>query len=704
MWSKVGHFSKALSKGVKTTTWIWNLHADCHDFDIQQPTQAIPIKVFSANLGHLAVVFFWLGGMHFHGAYFSNISAWHCDPKHVQPSAQIVWSIVGQDILNADVGGYFQGLYITSGFFQLWRSEGIISMVHLKYAATAAGIMSILCLIGGYCHMHINFATPHFYRKFKCLAIHHLALFLGFGSLAWSAHQIHVSLPINRFLDAGIDPSLIPWPQDLLFGNIMRLVFRRFGTSPLVDFSLFLPKGVSLFSFAVNGATGAIFLGIQAAHHFYLAVTLILSAFVLQVWNPFLIYGRVQFWPFSPRNRTSDHAQLTAALLLWSTASMVFAHHSYALSCYPYLATDYATVLCLFTHHAWICGFLLVGAGAHAGIFMVRDFGLITANPKSTVAPSNTLTSISLEILNHRCIVTGHLAYVTLWLGLHSFGLYVHNDTLQALSRPASMFSDNAIQLKPIFGIWVQSLRLVSFDIELLDNKIVYQTQELGTADFMVHHIHAFTIHCTLLILLKGVLYARNSRLIADKAELGFRYPCDGPGRGGTCQVSPWDHVFLGVFWMYNCISVVIFHFFWKMQSDVWGTYNSASNTIEHISGGDWSVNSGTINGWLRNFLWSQEAQVIQSYGSSLSQYGLVFLIAHFVWAFSLMFLFSGRGYWQELIESILWAHHKLKVVPAIQPRALSISHGRAVGVTHYILGGIGVTNAFFQCRIISLS
>jgi photosystem I P700 chlorophyll a apoprotein A1 len=39
-----------------------------------------------------------------------------------------------------------------------------------------------------------------------------------------------------------------------------------------------------------------------------------------------------------------------------------------------------------------------------------------------------------------------------------------------------------------------------------------------------------------------------------------------------------------------------------------------------------------------------------------------MFLGAHFVWAFSLMFLFSGRGYWQELIESIVWAHNKLKV------------------------------------------
>ena len=111
-----------------------------------------------------------------------------------------------------------------------------------------------------------------------------------------------------------------------------------------------------------------------------------------------------------------------------------------------------------------------------------------------------------------------------------------------------------------------------------------------------------------------------------------------------------------------------------------------------------------TINGWLRDFLWSQASQVIQSYGSAISAYGLIFLGAHFIWAFSLMFLFSGRGYWQELIESIVWAHNKLKLAPAIQPRALSITQGRAVGLAHYLLGGIGTTWAFFLARIISVS
>jgi photosystem I P700 chlorophyll a apoprotein A1 len=272
--------------------------------------------------------------------------------------------------------------------------------------------------------------------------------------------------------------------------------------------------------------------------------------------------------------------------------------------------------------------------------------------------------------------------------------------------------------LQPIFAQWIQKTHILAptltapseisstsivwgGDLLTVGGKIALIPIPLGTADFIVHHIHAFTIHVTVLILLKGVLYARSSRLIPDKANLGFRFPCDGPGRGGTCQVSAWDHVFLGLFWMYNSLSIVIFNFSWKIQSDVWGSVTS--NGVSHITGGNFAQSANTVNGWLRDFLWAQSSQVIQSYGSALSAYGLIFLGAHFVWAFSLMFLFSGRGYWQELIESIIWAHAKLKVAPIIQPRALSITQGRAVGVAHYLLGGIATTWSFFLARIISV-
>ena len=114
---------------------------------------------------------------------------------------------------------------------------------------------------------------------------------------------------------------------------------------------------------------------------------------------------------------------------------------------------------------------------------------------------------------------------------------------MQALNRPEDLFADTSIQLKPVF----LQATLIHFYLSVLDTQVLHISQELGTADFLIHHIHALTIHIPVLVLLKGVLYATSSRLVSDKLELGFRYPCDGPGRGGTCQISPWDHVFLAL-------------------------------------------------------------------------------------------------------------------------------------------------------------
>ena len=98
-WAKPGHFSRTLAKGPKTTTWIWNLHADAHDFDSQTNSlEDISRKIFSAHFGQLAIIFFWSSGMHFHGAYFSNYSAWLANPITIKPITQEVWPIVGQEL------------------------------------------------------------------------------------------------------------------------------------------------------------------------------------------------------------------------------------------------------------------------------------------------------------------------------------------------------------------------------------------------------------------------------------------------------------------------------------------------------------------------------------------------------------------------------------------------------------------------------
>ena len=723
-WAQPGHFSRTLAKGPKTTTWIWNLHADAHDFDSQTSSlEDISRKIFSAHFGQLAIIFIWVSQAYFHGARFSNYSAWLSNPTTVKPSAQVVWPVVGQEVLNGDVGGGFAGVQITSGWFHIWRASGITNETELYWTSIGGMFMAALMVFAGWFHYHKAAPKLEWFQNAESMMNHHLAGLLGLGCLSWSGHQIHISLPINKLLDAGVAPQEIPLPHELLFNSdLMAQLYPSFKQGLVPFFTLNWSEYSDFLTFkgGLNPVTGSLWLSDTAHHHLALAVLFIFAGHMYRTnWGighsmkdileahkgPLTGEGHKGLYEVLT---TSWHAQLAINLAMMGSLSIIVAHHMYAMPPYPYIGIDYATQLSLFTHHMWIGGFCICGAGAHASIFMVRDY-----------SPVQNYNNLLDRVLRHRDAIISHLNWACIFLGMHAFGMYIHNDTMQALGRPQDMFSDKAIQLQPIFAQWVQAVNFAApgttapnalatssyafgGDIVAVNGKIAMMPIKLGTADFMVHHIHAFTIHVTVLILLKGVLFARSSRLIPDKANLGFRFPCDGPGRGGTCQSSAWDSVFLGLFWMYNCISVTIFHFSWKMQSDVWGTVQ-ADGSVTHITGGNFAQSAITINGWLRDFLWAEASQVIQSYGSALSAYGVIFLGAHFIWAFSLMFLFSGRGYWQELIESIVWAHNKLNVAPAIQPRALSITQGRAVGLAHYLIGGIGTTWAFFLARIISV-
>ncbi len=758
-WFKPGWFERSLAKGPKTTTWIWDLHALAHDFEVQtSDREDIARKIFAAHFGHLAIVFIWLSVSFFYGALSSNFTAWIDNPTGLKPSAQLVWPVFGQEVLNdpatAVKGFETGGIVMTSGLFHLWRAVGFTNSTQLLATAVGGLVAAAICLFGGWFHYHVRAPKLEWFQNVESMLNHHLAGLLGLGCLGWTGHLIHVALPVNAMLDQGMKAADIPLPQVYLFDTaFMAKFYPSFsqGLTPFFTGNWAAYSDFLTFKGGLNPQTGSLWMTDIAHHHLALAVMFIVAGHMYRTngpWNPLGLGHSIKEileahkGPFTGEGHkglyevltTSWHAQLAINLAMAGSISIITAHHMYAMNPYPYMGIDYATQISLFTHHMWIGGFLIVGAGAHAAIFMVRDYD-----------PALNQNNVLDRMLRHRDAIISHLNWVCLFLGFHSFGLYIHNDTMQALGRPNDMFADWAIKLEPVFAQFVQTIHAkamgfgstapylgqatspvwsvpypgsgVTPTVIAIAGKISSAPIPLGTADFLVHHIHALTIHVTVLILLKGVLFARSSRLIPDKANLGFRFPCDGPGRGGTCQSSAWDHVFLGLFWMYNCISIVIFHFSWKMQSDVWGTVDASTKAIEHlvpssdvllangqtVALSQWAASAVNINGWLRDFLWAQASSVINSYNTPSAAYGLLFLGAHFVWAFSLMFLFSGRGYWQELIESIVWAHNKLKVSPTIQPRALSITQGRAVGVAHYLLGGIVTTWAFFIAHFLAL-
>ena len=650
-WSEVYRsvsFQSSVSKG--TTTIIWNLHTNPHDFSsliFYEESR----KVLSSNIIYLSAICVWLSSIFYIGAYFSNFDSWLMSLTLTSQSSQVASDVFGQGNLNNDFSYSIYGIQVLSGVFNVWLSWGVVSLSQLKFLSVLSALAAGLFLGGNFLSMHLVVPISSLLKLSPSLFFKS-AILLSLGMISWSGHILHVSVPTLRFLSFGVSPDLIPSPIQFLFLPIS------------IDF---FPDDYSLFPLLYT-----------AAHHLFGGLAcLSVSTYLLRFKN--LVNTSSLSWDYL----------IASNLLILSASSFLVAHTTNLFTVYPFLSTDLPVLYLLFTHHVWIAAFLLSGSFAHFTISYLRSL------------KGFSLRRLIFSIFHHRELILFHLSWVCIFLGLHSFGLLVHNDTLEALGRVDDIFSDYSIQLKPLF------CDLSLLDISATSN--LYNFYSIspvphslsGTSEFIISHIHAFNIHVSVLISLKGILFARSSRFVADKISLGFRYPCDGPGKGGSCQISPWDHIFLILFWLYNLSSVLVFDFFWNSQSDSW--LQLKEDYITHPCAGDFSANSNSVNGWLKNFLWSQASQVIQDYATINYLYSLLFLVSHFLQVFSLMLLFSGRGYWQEFIKSVVWSHLKLKVVLFSQLRALSISQGRVIGVTHFLVGKIGCTWSFSLSRIVTL-
>ncbi|KAL2223940.1 UNVERIFIED_CONTAM: Photosystem I chlorophyll a apoprotein A1, partial [Sesamum indicum] len=392
-WAKPGHFSRTIAKGPDTTTWIWNLHADAHDFDS-------------------------------HTSDLEEISR------------------------------------------KIWRASGITSELQLYCTAIGALVFAALMLFA-----------------------------------------VHVSLPINQFLNAGVDPKEIPLPHEFILNrDLLAQLYPSFAEGATPFFTLNWSKYADFLTFrgGLDPVTGGLWLTDIAHHHLAIAILFLIAGHMYRTnWGighglkdileahkgPFTGQGHKGLYEILT---TSWHAQLSLNLAMLGSLTIVVAHHMYSMPPYPYLATDYGTQLSLFTHHMWIGGFLIVGAAAHAAIFMVRDYD-----------PTTRYNDLLDRVLRHRDAIISHLNWACIFLGFHSFGLYIHNDTMSALGRPQDMFSDTAIQLQPVFAQWIQnthalapgatapgatastSLTWGGGDLVAVGGKVALLPIPLGTADFL---------------------------------------------------------------------------------------------------------------------------------------------------------------------------------------------------------------------------
>jgi photosystem I P700 chlorophyll a apoprotein A2 len=399
----------------------------------------------------------------------------------------------------------------------------------------------------------------------------------------------------------------------------------------------------------------------------------------------------------------SLHFQLGWHLAALGVVTSLVAQHMYSMPPYAFIAKDYTTMAALYTHHQYIAGFIMIGAFAHGAIFLVRDYD-----------PAANQNNVLARVLQHKEAIISHLSWVSLFLGFHTLGLYVHNDVVVAFGTP-----EKQILIEPVFAQWIQAAHgklLYGFDTLLSNPDSVAYTAypnygnvwlpgwldainsganslflTIGPGDFLVHHAIALGLHTTTLILVKGALDARGSKLMPDKKDFGYAFPCDGPGRGGTCDISAWDSAYLATFWMLNTIAWLTFYWHWKHLA-VW-----QGNVAQ------FNQSSTYLMGWFRDYLWLNSSQLINGYSpagvNNLSIWAWIFLAAHLCWAVGFMFLISWRGYWQELIETLVWAHERTPLANLIRwkdkPVALSIVQARVVGLAHFAAGFVFTYAAF---------
>ncbi|MBD2079552.1 photosystem I core protein PsaB [Leptolyngbya sp. FACHB-17] len=723
MATKFPKFSQDLAQD-PTTRRIWYGIATAHDFESHDgmTEEKLYQKLFATHFGHLAIIFLWASGSLFHVAWQGNFPQWIKDPLNVRPIAHAIWDPqFGKPAVEAFTqGGANYPVDISySGLYHWWYTIGMRTNGDLYQGSIFLLILSAVLLFAGWLHLQPKFRPSlAWFKNAESRLNHHLAGLFGVSSLAWAGHLIHVAIPESRGQHVGWNNFLSTMPHPAGLAPFFTGNWSVYAENPDTANHIFgtaQGSGSAILTFlgGFHPQTESLWLTDMAHHHLAIAVLFIVAGHMYRtnfgighsirdILNAHIPpaggLGEGHRGLYDTVNN-SLHFQLGLALGALGTVTSLVAQHMYSMPPYAFMSKDFTTQAALYTHHQYIAGFLMVGAFAHGAIFWVRDYD-----------PDQNKNNVLARILGHKEAIISHLSWVSLFLGFHTLGLYVHNDVVVAFGTP-----EKQILIEPVFAQFIQASHgkaLYGFNT-LLSNadSIASNTGAaylpgwldginsgvnslfltIGPGDFLVHHAIALGLHTTTLILVKGALDARGSKLMPDKKDFGYAFPCDGPGRGGTCDISAWDSFYLAMFWMLNTIGWVTFYWHWKHLA-IW-----SGNVAQ------FNESSTYLMGWLRDYLWQYSAPLINGYNpygmNNLAVWAWMFLLGHLVWATGFMFLISWRGYWQELIETLVWAHERTPLANLIRfkdkPVALSIVQGRLVGLVHFTAGYVLTYAAF---------
>ena len=439
-------------------------------------TSSFNVHIFLAHWGHLAMILVWVNSNLFHISWNGNYGLWVFNPISTLSILHGIWDLhfcaTGFDVTShytivASSGSYnwlySAGLNSVTMVYNLIVVCELLAVTSVTFGKVHLILTNHLCtwlvinngsfdpidpedeILGGVSIQSSTFVSVYLSNagiRLNC----HIGVVIGFFSVSWCGHLVDVAIPISR---GAVIVDTFKDPRFLAFRSVVGVtesgvtgVLASDNNNHMFRSTVGAGEAILTLLGGFKSNTTSLYLTDIAHHHLGVGVVFVwVSHLYCSLYKGLghrigdvLVGSNQGLIPFIAYLITSVQLQLSLGLGGLSLIASVIAQQMYWLTPYLYLEYDYIRTVALYVHHCWIASLLMMGGFGHNTLFLIRD----------CTTDCISLRCVLFKMSQHRGGVVSHLSWICLWLGFHTLGLYIHNDTAFAFCE-----MDSQILIEP---------------------------------------------------------------------------------------------------------------------------------------------------------------------------------------------------------------------------------------------------------------
>ena len=356
-------YSQGLAKD-PTTRSLWYSMAMAHDYENHDYISSSNIykNIFISHFAQISIILLWTTANLYHISTQGNYAQWKHDPNLIRPIAHNI-----------------NDPHFSNSAMSVFTRGGSATSVNI----CTSGLYHILYTLG------INNNNSIFIFNLYII----LLLFIIFISII-----IHNSIKFNNNLHITDNNNSVALENNILINHHINIL--SLGSLLLSLHYIFNFNNINNnLNNSADSVANKLYLDI--IHH-HIAISIIFIIFI-HIINNIKLNNNNSADSVANNNNYSMHFQLSIILSVLGICSSLMAQHVYSIPSFIYIINDITTISCIYIHHQYIAGFLMIGSFAHASIYIIRDYS-INNNSADSVAINNNFA--------WKEMIISHLSYI----------------------------------------------------------------------------------------------------------------------------------------------------------------------------------------------------------------------------------------------------------------------------------------------------